>query len=255
MSFMDLSTWFKTNYRQSQGQIWVMGIVGIGLLLVTTIAYQIYDSAVLFSSLRSGDQELNALPGQAEQSPVTQIAQTPLFGTSAQSKVSQVNTNLELFGVLLASDKSQARAIIASLGKEPKVYSINQALADGGKLYRVYPNKVELQRNGQIESLYLKWDKRSATADSHKITKTTPAAEYSSEDDSSADQSFNTPAAEAVVNQPPTSTSTQTPEDWQARIKEIREKYQQQFGDQNNPNVNSAPLMPMKGRGRFGGGL
>jgi hypothetical protein len=60
MSFMDLSTWFKTNYRQSQGQIWVMGIVGIGLLLVTTIAYQIYDSAVLFSSLRSGDQELNA---------------------------------------------------------------------------------------------------------------------------------------------------------------------------------------------------
>ena len=135
------------------------------------------------------------------------------------------------------------------------VNSINQTLADGGKLYRVFPNKVELQRNGQIESLYLKWDKKSTTSDSHKITKSTPAAEYNSEDESSADQSFNAIAAETVVTQQPASAPAQTPEDWQARIKEIREKYQQQFGDQNNPNVHGVPIMPMKGRGRFGGGL
>ncbi len=248
MNFMDISAQIKAHFRQSEGQIWLVGIVILGIIIVISLATLFYDTfGVIFSS-RSQAQEIVSQQSQPEIATINQISRTPLFGPSHQSSVSRVNTNLELLGVMLATDPKKSKAIIASVGREPKIVRVDEELADGGKLYRVFENKVELQRNGQIESLFLKWDKRSSESRTPNFSG--PATEVNT---MPVESEQPAPAADVSTQSP---SSIQTPEDWQERIKEIREKYQRQFGDTNsNPAGGGIPTFPLGPKGRNRGGM
>ena len=72
---------------------------------------------------------------------MSQLTQSPLFGSSEQSASQRINTNLILLGVLFSKDQKQAEAIIASQGREAKVYRINDELVDGGRLRSIYTDR------------------------------------------------------------------------------------------------------------------
>lgn len=256
MNFMDFSAQVKAYFRQSEGQIWLVGIVVLGITILISLGYLLYDTfgSIDFSRLQSHESIVQQ--AQPEVASITQISQTPLFGPSHQTSVSRVNTNLQLLGVMLDSDPKKSKAIIASMNAEPKIVHVDEELADGGKLYRVYENKVELKRNGQIESLYLKWDKRDGATGLQKPMN----AKYESSSISEpklpqeeTEQSVSTTAAEVDSQQP---APIQTPQDWQERIKEIREKYQQQFGTPNGQvPAGGMPNLPLGPKGRFRGNI
>lgn len=248
MSFMDFSAQIKAYFRQSEGQIWLLAIVILGIIIIFSAGYLLYDTVGAFVISRSQSEEISAQQSQPEVSSINQISKTPLFGPSHQSMISRVNTNLELLGIMLEADPKKSKAIIASLGSEPKVYHVDQELADGGKLYRVYENKVELKRNGQIESLFLKWNKRATASESHKPS-TSPSQQSTPQEDT--EQPVSPSQVDVGTDQP---QQIQTPQEWQERIKEIREKYQQQFSNPNSGNPSGPPIFPMgpKGRGRGG---
>ncbi|MBX9586051.1 MAG: hypothetical protein K2X50_02225 [Gammaproteobacteria bacterium] len=255
MSFMDFSTRIRAYFRQSEGQIWLLGIVILGIIIIISAGYLLYNTVGVVTFSGSQSQEISAQQSQPEVSSINQISQTPLFGPSHQATVSRVNTNLELLGIMLETDPKKSRAIIASLGRGPKIYRIDQELADGGKLYRVYENKVELKRNGQIESLFLKWDKRRSASEAQRPSispsQQSPSFQQNTSDDDT-DEPVGASAIDVGGEQP---QQIQTPQEWQERIKEIREKYQQQFSNPNNGNPSGPPIFPTGPKGRIRGGM
>lgn len=259
MSIKDIITSIKPYYRQTQGQVWLLAIALMGVLIVSTVVYQLYDSVDVVIQSGTEPEAGALLPNAGAQPTSSQIAQTPLFGAPTQASTTRVNTNLLLLGVLVATNQGQSQAIIASQGKEPKVYSINQDLADGGRLTKVFADRVQLLRNGHLETLYLDWNTRSgkSAAVGHPGN---PTPDDTDNENETANPVINATAATAVspqTNTPP----AQSPEEWQQRIKEIREKYQNQFGNQGGANPTpGAPtppsgIMPMRGLKGFRGGM
>ena len=247
MKLMDIFTFIKPYYRQSQGRQWLVAIVAAGLLWAFTLLYQVYDGIDLLTQAAQTSTEAPELPMPAA---TTTVAQTPLFGTANPVRQARINTNLLLLGVFLAGNPRESHAVIASQGKEAKEYKVNDQLADGGKLQAVYRNHVQLERNGQLETLYLEWDKRGpkssggnpALANSAAVTSAADTSD--AEDDSESTNVRNTPPpiSPGIVPGAP-----QTPEAWQERIKEIREKYQNQFGAPNGEgSLPVSPRMPMR---------
>jgi type II secretory pathway component PulC len=264
MSVKDIIRSIKPYYRQPQGQVWLLAIALLGVGIVATVVYQLYDSVDIVLERGTGPKEVALLPSAAKQSTASQLAQAPLFGAAVQSSVTRVNTNLLLFGVFVAGNKGQSKAIIASQGKEPKVYKVNDELADGGRLASVLGDRVQLLRNGQRETLYLDWKTRAGkTAAGEQPGQRVPSALNTPPEDADSDTETNSANvsinnAAAVQTDAP---SAQNAQEWQQRIKEIREKYQNQFGNEGNANpspVTPTPqpgIMPMRGFKGFRGGM
>lgn len=100
----------------------------------------------------------------------------------------------------------------------------------------MYHDRVVLQRDGRLETLYLDWTKRG---DKSTPIKRVPGNNTISEN--SVTDVEEDPAA-TITTPTVDQTSVQTPEAWQERIKEIREKYQKQFGAQEE--AGGAPSTP-----------
>lgn len=222
MNMMDQWASLKSQFRQSTSRVWLLVIFVVGgifaLILITTI-YKVIAETVFTGSQQEMAQRQN---GHA-QKPLSQITQAPLFGKSEQAATTRVNTNLLLLGVIYSADKNQAAAIIASQGKEPEVYRINEEVSDGGRLQSIYPDRVLLRRSGRLETLYLDWSKRDSS----------PASSSQSVRASSA------PATAATGKKAESSTARRVPSsrppqpqrngEWQKRLEEIREKYKHRF--------------------------
>lgn len=92
---------------------------------------------------------------------VRDIVRANLFGDANPRAVSRVapNTTLDLTlqGILAASDKSMARAIIMSGKRRTKLYSVGESIEGAGvSIEKINAHEVLLNRNGAIESLPLK---------------------------------------------------------------------------------------------------
>ncbi|WP_217474512.1 type II secretion system protein N [Stutzerimonas stutzeri] len=90
-----------------------------------------------------------------------------LFGTSTTNDPvyapNTANTDLTLLGSFVHADPARSSAIIQMSGQPPQLYGIEQELEPGVRLYSVHPDRVEISRNGRVESLYFP-STRSATA-------------------------------------------------------------------------------------------
>ncbi|MGH8494634.1 MAG: type II secretion system protein GspC [Gammaproteobacteria bacterium] len=85
--------------------------------------------------------------GKAE--PKANVIETPL------ENVPESNAALSLRGTIAADDPAQAIAIIADSSGGEKVYKIDDALPGGFSLHAVKPDRVILNRGGQLEALLL----------------------------------------------------------------------------------------------------
>ncbi|MFL9812492.1 secretion protein [Stutzerimonas sp. VN223-3] len=87
-----------------------------------------------------------------------------LFGTPASQGYapSTTSSDLTLLGSFVHADPARSTAII-QLSGQPRLYRIDEQLESGVALHSVHPDRVEIQRGGQIESLYFP-STRSVTA-------------------------------------------------------------------------------------------
>ncbi len=69
----------------------------------------------------------------------------------------ETQLNLKLRGVIATGSPTQARAIIATEDDGDKSYAIGDEIASGASLRAVYPDRVILERGGDLEMLQLPW--------------------------------------------------------------------------------------------------
>ncbi len=88
-----------------------------------------------------------------------------LFGSpQAQSfTAGAANSDLTLLGSFVHADPARSTAIIQVSGATPQLYRVDEELEPGVRLKGVHPDRVEIQRNGRIESLLFP-STRSVTA-------------------------------------------------------------------------------------------
>ncbi len=98
-----------------------------------------------------------AMPARLD---VQSIANAHLFGTATAINADPNNApptqvNLVLAGVMAAADPKRGYAIIGESAANAKVHTVGQQLPGGVRLYAVYPDRVLIDRNSQIETLRL----------------------------------------------------------------------------------------------------
>ncbi len=77
-------------------------------------------------------------------------------GATDPADAPQTSLTLVLAGTIASSDPKQGLGIIGETAQTGKVYSVGDNVAGGGaKLHAVYPDRVILDRNGQLEALML----------------------------------------------------------------------------------------------------
>ncbi len=80
----------------------------------------------------------------------------PLFGPSNVASDAQppaTNLRLSLHGSFVHADPQRSSAIIQREGSKPQRYAVGAELDKGVRLHAVYRDRVELERNGHLESL------------------------------------------------------------------------------------------------------
>lgn len=80
-----------------------------------------------------------------------------LFGSSAPSDTftpSTVASGLTLRGSFVHVEPQRSSAIVQVDGQPPRLYWQGEELSDGVSLHKVYPDRVELLRNGTVEALH-----------------------------------------------------------------------------------------------------
>ena len=133
---------------------------------------------------------------------INDVTSANLFGNPAPKKVVQnapkTTLNLKLQGILSATDKTVARAIITS-GKKKKaeLYSVGESIEGAGaSVKEIREHEVLLNRNGATESLPL--EKRSSKGDTSVYTPIEQAA-----------NSIKNPNADSQSATPQTTTPSQ----------------------------------------------
>jgi general secretion pathway protein C len=136
----------------------------VSVVLVIAIAWQLVQITWLLLDPGSDSATSNdvpvAAPAPARKAVDTQaIVNAHLFGSpqaapdTTDVKVSQMN--LVLSAVFATSDPQRGIAIIGESAQGAKVYTVGAAVRPGTVLKAVYPDKVILDRGGQLESLNL----------------------------------------------------------------------------------------------------
>lgn len=90
-------------------------------------------------------------------------------------KAPDTRLNLTLLGIFAADREGQSRALISTQEGDEKPYSINQDVVGGVKIQAIFPDRVILSRNGQLETLRLDKDRQNAIA-SESAVGATPTA-------------------------------------------------------------------------------
>lgn len=128
----------------------------LALLLVVTI------SLSLAWQTRELLLELRATPTTSIQPPTSTPSQSdpnallPLFGEGAQNSSAPPATNLRLslLGSFVHRDPQRSAAIIRLDDGKPRRFAVGERIQDGIVLHAVYPERVELERQGRLETLH-----------------------------------------------------------------------------------------------------
>lgn len=100
-------------------------------------------------------------------------------GLDQMDKAPDTRLNLTLLGILAADEERGSRALISD-GAEEKPYSVGDKVPGGVTLQAIFPDRVILARNGQLETLRLDKDKPSAPLTAG-LAGNSPASTVSSE--------------------------------------------------------------------------
>ena len=122
------------------------------LLMSATLAWQ---SVALQRLLHSAPATSSAVPASRSHSSDVQSL-LPLFGTAplvSSGIAPSTSLRLTLLGSFVQADSPRSSAIIQLEGSPAKRYSVGQELSSGVSLHAVYRDRVELKRNGRLETL------------------------------------------------------------------------------------------------------
>jgi general secretion pathway protein C len=123
-------------------------------------------AAVIVTNLAGSTKPPKAVPGPLMQShsqsvDVAAITSAHLFGespivASRQSAAEQQsNLPLVLVGIIAADDPQDGLAILGENAAAAKVYAVGDSVPGGAKLHSVLSDRVEIERNGNLEYLLL----------------------------------------------------------------------------------------------------
>lgn len=136
----------------------------LSVLLVIAIAWQLVQLTWLLLE-GSGPQasqapSASAPPVSARRGiDIQKIVNAHLFGapqaTASGPQAPQTQMNLVLTAVLAAEDPKKGLAIIGETAQSAKVHGVGATIRPGTRLHEVYPDRVILDRNGQLETLAL----------------------------------------------------------------------------------------------------
>ena len=76
-------------------------------------------------------------------------------GATDPNAVAATQMNLVLVGTIAESDPARGYAIIGDSAATAKVYAVGKTITGGTRLHSVYPDRVILDRGGQLEALLL----------------------------------------------------------------------------------------------------
>ena len=122
------------------------------LLMSATLAWQ---SVALQRLLHSTPAASSAAPESRSHNTDVQSL-LPLFGTAplvSSGIAPSTSLRLTLLGSFVQADSPRSSAIIQLEGSPAKRYSVGQELSSGVSLHAVYRDRVELKRNGRLETL------------------------------------------------------------------------------------------------------
>lgn len=140
----------------------------VSVVLVVALAWQLVQLTWLALERRSPEAAPQPIapftlpPGSTRKGvDVQAIVNAHLFGVpQAQNPqdsaaAPETQMNLMLSAVFAADDPAKGLAIIGESAQSAKVYTVGAAVRSGTKLHAVYPDRVILERNGQLEALAL----------------------------------------------------------------------------------------------------
>lgn len=122
------------------------------LLMSATLAWQ---SVALQRLLHSTPAASSAAPESRSHNTDVQSL-LPLFDTAplvSSGIAPSTSLRLTLLGSFVQADSPRSSAIIQLEGSPAKRYSVGQELSSGVSLHAVYRDRVELKRNGRLETL------------------------------------------------------------------------------------------------------
>lgn len=122
------------------------------LLMSATLAWQ---SVALQRLLHNTPAASSATPESRSHNTDVQNL-LPLFGTAplvSSGIAPSTSLRLTLLGSFVQADSPRSSAIIQLEGSPAKRYSVGQELSSGVSLHAVYRDRVELKRNGRLETL------------------------------------------------------------------------------------------------------
>lgn len=129
-------------------------LVAVALILAMSISLA-WQTADWLRSLRApaqvDGQDVALQPSVASRQNLDQLFGSSRANSDGPAPATQLR--LTLLGSFVHVDPARSSAIIRSEGSEPQRYSIDSEVANGVRLSAVYPDHVELLRNGNRESL------------------------------------------------------------------------------------------------------
>ena len=156
-------------------QLHTTTLVGIALFLTmsTSLAWQTADWLHLLRTPATLDSPDPSLPRSTALSP----GLGQLFGSSAvddDAPPPATNLSLTLLGSFVHSDPQRSSAIIRQDGSDAQRYGIDSEVANGVRLHAIYPDRVELLRNGRRESLTFPQSQASGDGVNYVANETDP---------------------------------------------------------------------------------
>ncbi len=114
-----------------------------------------WQAAAWLRLLREPNDSVASAPPPSVQPPSVDNMQR-LFGPASvagNGPPPATNLRLTLHGSFVHSDPQRSSAIIQREGSKPRRFGLGEELDNGVKLHAVYRDRVELERNGRLESL------------------------------------------------------------------------------------------------------
>lgn len=141
-------------------------VVAINLLLLIAVAFSVAKLLWAFvptpeaARWHPAPAAASALPASGSAS-LNTVLNAHLFGLYRVSATSDIATapetrlDLKLIGILAGSRTGESRALIAQQGSIEKSYAIGDDIVRGVTLQAIFPDRVILARDGQMETLRL----------------------------------------------------------------------------------------------------
>lgn len=140
----------------------------LAVLIITLICASLAWQSLAWQRLLHSPPTHTASVSQEVAGSSTPTSLLPLFASPAAASNSaaapSTNLRLTLLGSFVHADPARSTAIITLEGGKAKRYLVGTQLSDGVLLHAVYRNRVELKRNGRLETLAFKSQAQLATA-------------------------------------------------------------------------------------------